>query len=685
MVERVFDMNLITFNLVVNILSFVKLTEAQCYKNGTCVCHCADCSSGCQSCSPGWSGSTENFCQKANTLYQFYSMNSENINVLDGNSNTYEESKDSSPFIRVHLKESKVISRLDITIQLVAGNEYSVYVKDNKYATEDDLKCNTFTYNGVGTIQTIPFVCKQPLEGKYIQIVTSLTSTLRVYEIEQFECTNGSFGYNCSDICPNSCSGQCNKVTGRCACNTGFWGTHCNKTCPMRCKAKLCDSASGDCVDCVPGNYGLGCNGQCSPGCQDICNTTSGSCQCKQGFHSADCSQQCIENCNNRFCLQESGFCASCIPGKYGNFCNANCLGDCDGNCVQTTGLCGNCAKGKYGFYCNETCHKNCEGNICDRATGKCSDCVKKAYGLYCNETCPRNCDGDICDRVTGRCKQCKIGYMGDTCLENCPDHCKECSQDGYKCNRCEDGWYGVKCETRCQESCGGNTTCDIDSGWCHVCSVGYFGNFCEQKCSDNCDASYMCDKITGNCRSCKAGKRGPFCAESCSEHCRNLSCSMNESCINGCEDGWFGPQCKYKCNYALRSCAKCKFIDDDDEPVCIQCSDAWFLNGSKCSECPRNCSLCLSDSKCHECKNNHFYGKTCNLPCNAACRNKTCDITGQCTLECENSKYGTKCDQDCPVGCRSCRNALLCLSCEDGFNKNCERCDNNVTCRKAL
>ena len=52
----------------------------------------------------------------------------------------------------------------------------------------------------------------------------------------------------------------------------------------MRCKDQLCDSASGDCVDCVPGNYGLGCNDQCSPGCQDICNTTSGLCQCKEGF-----------------------------------------------------------------------------------------------------------------------------------------------------------------------------------------------------------------------------------------------------------------------------------------------------------------------------------------------------------------------------------------------------------------
>ena len=59
-------------------------------------------------------------------------------------------------------------------------------MKDNKYAIEDTLKCNTFTYNGVGTIQTIPFVCRQPLKGKYIHIVSSLSTTLRVYEIEQF-------------------------------------------------------------------------------------------------------------------------------------------------------------------------------------------------------------------------------------------------------------------------------------------------------------------------------------------------------------------------------------------------------------------------------------------------------------------------------------------------------------------
>ena len=417
----------------------------------------------------------------------------------------------------------------------------------------------------------------------------------------------------------------------------------------MSCKNKLCDSISGVCFDCIPAHYGLNCTDQCSKGCRDTCNKTFGFCECKKGFYSADCSLQCSENCKNSSCLQESGICVSSIQGKYGNFCQEDCLGDCDDYCVQDTGICRLCAEKKYGF--------------------------------YCNKTCPENCKNDICERNTGKCRQCPPGFMGEKCLELCPDHCEECSQDGYECKKCEDGWYGIKCKNPCRESCGGNKTCDIESGLCHVCSVGYFGNFCEQKCSEHCDSSNTCDKISGHCHSCNAGKRGKFCAESCSEHCRNLSCFLNESCINGCEDDWFGPKCTYKCNHNVENCDKCQNFDD--KLVCQHCSDSWFLNGSRCVKCPENCSSCLSDSECHECKHNLYYGEICNLPCNSACRNKTCDITGQCILECDNSKYGTKCDQDCPVGCRSCHNASVCTSCENGFYMNCERCENNATCRE--
>ena len=67
-------------------------------------------------------------------------------------------------------------------------NNYTVYVKDkdNQYSTKYTLECNTFSYKGVKTIKTILVVCKQPLEGIYIQIVSVLKVPLRVYEIEEF-------------------------------------------------------------------------------------------------------------------------------------------------------------------------------------------------------------------------------------------------------------------------------------------------------------------------------------------------------------------------------------------------------------------------------------------------------------------------------------------------------------------
>ncbi|XP_078320063.1 uncharacterized protein LOC111119720 isoform X1 [Crassostrea virginica] len=640
-------MDQITFLLVVHTLSFVKLIQGQCETNYTCVCHCTDCSSGCQSCLPGWSGSTENFCQKANTLYQFYAKDSEHIKVLDGNSSSFEESVYDPPFILVRLKAPKVVRRLDITLQLDAENNYTVYVKDDKYVIKNTLECNTFSYKGIRTIKTISVVCKQPLEGIYIHIVSVLKVPLRVYEIEEFECSNGSFGYDCTGICPKTCSDQCNKETGQCTCKTGFWGTYCNQTCSTLCKDTLCDHSSGVCVDCILGHYGLNCTDQCSLGCQDTCNKTSGHCKCKNGYYSANCSLQCSENCKNSYCLQESGICASCIQGKYGNFCKEDCFGDCGDSCAQDTGLCTSCAEGK--------------------------------YDLYCNSSCPENCKSKICDRNTGKCSPCRAGFMGEKCLKMCPAHCQECIQDGFKCTKCDDGWYGETCQKRCQESCGGNKTCDIERGLCHVCSVGYFGEFCKQKCNENCDAGNMCDKVSGYCHSCKPGKRGSFCAESCSQNCRNLSCFMNESCFNGCEDGWFGLECTAKCSFAIPSCDICEVIDD--KQVCHNCSDSWFLNDSRCVKCPQNCSSCISVSKCHECKQNLFYGETCNLPCNAACSNKTCDITGQCIGKCEDKKYGPNCNQDCPVGCRRCHNATWCSSCENGFQMKCESCQDNSAC----
>ena len=50
------------------------------------------------------------------------------------------------------------------------------------------------------------------------------------------ECSNGTFGEQCENICSNACIDQCDKDTGDCVCKTGFWGKLCNEPCPYLCK-----------------------------------------------------------------------------------------------------------------------------------------------------------------------------------------------------------------------------------------------------------------------------------------------------------------------------------------------------------------------------------------------------------------------------------------------------------------
>nr|XP_034313976.1 receptor-type tyrosine-protein phosphatase alpha [Crassostrea gigas] len=126
-----------------------------------------------------------------------------------------------------------------------------------------------------------------------------------------------------------------------------------------------------------------------------------------------------------------------------------------------------------------------------------------------------------------------------------------------------------------------------------------------------------------------------------------------------------------------------------DNAPVCTHCADRWYLMERNCIKCPENCSLCVSSEECLECKNNFYYGKTCNLTCNTACINKTCDITGSCKHGCDNSKYGKECDKECMKHCKTCLNSTMCLECEAGYFgksctmclENCNKCENRSTC----
>ncbi|XP_062609209.1 multiple epidermal growth factor-like domains protein 10 [Saccostrea cucullata] len=620
---------------------FLIMIKGQCWSNGTCECHCVDCNKTCTECSPGWSGSTVNKCQRANTLFQILGENEGNSQTLDGNLNTSVDVFNANPYVRIQLQRSTEIDKIDITLQLRRGAVYTLYVKETEHYRAPDAICDTWIHNDTDTKRTISMICRKPVKGRIIEIVSPNNTELEVFEFQRFECTDGSYGEKCSNMCPTGCDKACDKVSGSCVCRRGFYGTSCKNSCPQSFNERGCNLHTGDCFECKKGFFGNRCEINCSLGCLERCNMTTGYCKCKTGFFKENCSMSCPASCLNNKCDQNTGECLSCSNGYYGSTCNKTCLGKCQSGCEKLTGVCVNC--------------------------------IDNIYGHFCNLTCPQNCAGESCVR-NGNCEQCKRGYSGSKCNETCPNNCNWCSQDGYSCGTCKDGYFGVTCAKMCPSSCGGNGSCDIQSGYCQTCSSKLHGNFCEYTCSKYCDSPGKCDQYTGECKSCVPGRYGRKCLNECSANCLNVTCFSNQTCVHGCKDGWFGEQCKHDCSVVTGGCAHCGFIEGNDEVKCLRCEDSWFLNEAECFQCPENCSSCLSNNLCTQCKNNLFYGTMCEKRCHDGCIRNECDVNGKCLYGCSNGKYGTECEQECPKACGY--NAYICLESNETKCQLCFSCD---------
>lgn len=139
----------------------------QCTSNGTCVCHCGNCTSGCDACLPGWSGSTINNCQKCSIILKmtqyinyilvyytvcitcnnhgqnlyfflhghddidyrknhssflsantFYGKASNNTTLVDGDFDTYVEDNNIPPYVRLEFQTSLELRQVDVTLEL---------------------------------------------------------------------------------------------------------------------------------------------------------------------------------------------------------------------------------------------------------------------------------------------------------------------------------------------------------------------------------------------------------------------------------------------------------------------------------------------------------------------------------------------------------------------------------------
>ncbi|XP_053138533.1 multiple epidermal growth factor-like domains protein 9 [Hemicordylus capensis] len=235
----------------------------------------------------------------------------------------------------------------------------------------------------------------------------------------------------------------------------------------------------------------------------DACNTTTGQCECRQGY-----TGQLCDGCEEGYYPDpSSGRCRACgcySEGSVSLFCDNS--GRCQCKAGATGPKCTQCQGGysRFNKTTCEPCRCNNHSKNCDHDTGTCLDCQGNTEGPYC-ERCREHhywngsrheCVLCPCSTKssTGNCR-IKPGHRTPTC-----DQCKP-GYTGIDCAQCSDGYYSsdsicVKCQ------CNGNVdpakspqVCKPDTGECLGCLYHTAGPRCER-----CQEGYARQSEGGNC-----------------------------------------------------------------------------------------------------------------------------------------------------------------------------------------
>ncbi|XP_053378667.1 cell death abnormality protein 1-like [Mercenaria mercenaria] len=255
-------------------------------------------------------------------------------------------------------------------------------------------------------------------------------------------------------------------------------------------------------------------------------------------------------------------------------------------------------------------------------------------------------------------------------------------------------GTTDPNCEVDCacckDRDCGPNgywPTGNCKSG----CIDGYRGHRCIRKCDypecTECpDFSYICTK-------CKAGYY-PGSSYNCSSKCPTSckSCTSSTYCTE-CIDEYYNANGFNDCRYRY-----CPLLCKCEHNACVSCESGYYGTSSSCiSKCPSTCDDCSSQDTCSTCKEGKYNGYEFDIierlllnNCTHECRDHciTCSSYNNC-LQCMPGKYGTRCQNDCSVGCENkicqigsgnckCKNNFFghnCTDCVSGkFGTSCEK-----------
>lgn len=232
---------------------------------------------------------------------------------------------------RVDLRRQSIIERVEIiyrderALARLAG--FEIYLSDTSDWTSRE-RCyqdNTASLELMTAIQNVTCVGV----GQYVTIYNDRRVKAKSWywneayfelcEVYVFGCTLGKFGNgHCNDDCLNCLNNVCQPTSGACECDVGFYGDHCDQICPLYCKNNVCKMSNGQCVECDVGFFGNHCDQLCPGNCENhTCNKDSGLCtECISGFYGNVCNQACPDNCGNNVCSMQDGQCLIPLPER---------------------------------------------------------------------------------------------------------------------------------------------------------------------------------------------------------------------------------------------------------------------------------------------------------------------------------------------------------------------------------